>query len=199
MSASSQQNLLRSLAAAIFLLVGFALFGTDGLADLLSMSELDTSIGDEAQVDDIELEEDRDDGTIDRVIDGDTVDIVIDGEVERFRLIGIDTPETVDPRKPIQCFGKEASQHLTELLSGQIVTIEPDESQGDVDKYDRNLAYLILADGTNVGEKMLSDGFAYEYTYGKPYAHQNNFKIAEQAARDNERGLWSSETCGGKR
>lgn len=199
MSASNQQNILRSLAAAIFLLMGFALFGVEGFGELLKMSESETSIGDEAQTDDLDLEADRADGTIDRVIDGDTVDIVIDGEVERFRLIGIDTPETVDPRKPVQCFGKEASQHLSSLLDGQVVKVERDSSQGEVDKYGRGLAYLILNDGTNVAEKMLLDGFAYEYTYNKPYEQQINFKNAEQDARDSERGLWSSDTCGGKR
>lgn len=138
-------------------------------------------------------------GAIDRIIDGDTVDIVLNGEVTRVRLLGIDTPETVDPRKPVQCFGAEASQHLKDMLANQVVKVEGDDTQGEVDKYGRMLAYLYLTDGTNVAEKMLRDGFAYEYTYDKPYELQKDFKNAEQAARDNESGLWSSETCGGKR
>jgi endonuclease YncB( thermonuclease family) len=58
---------------------------------------------------------------------------------------------------------------------------------------------VLLDDGVNVAEKMLRDGFAYEYTYSKAYEYQKVFKIAEQDARDNERGLWSSESCGGNR
>ncbi|MEK7183675.1 MAG: thermonuclease family protein [Patescibacteria group bacterium] len=139
------------------------------------------------------------DGTIDRVIDGDTVDVVVGREVIRARLIGIDTPETVDPRKEVQCFGLEATRHLKDLLADQKVTVEYDESQGLVDKYDRALVYLKLADGTDVGEQMLRDGFAYEYTYDNPYKYQELFKNAEQDARDSERGLWSRETCGGNR
>jgi micrococcal nuclease len=138
-------------------------------------------------------------GSIDRVIDGDTVDVVLDGEVTRVRFIGIDTPETVDPRKEVQCFGAEASQHLADILAGQLVTLEYDSTQGEVDKYGRALAYVVLADGTNVGEKMLRDGFAYEYTYDDTYELQEVFKNAEQDARDSGSGLWSSETCGGNR
>ncbi|MFZ2682029.1 MAG: thermonuclease family protein [Patescibacteria group bacterium] len=139
------------------------------------------------------------DGSVDRVIDGDTVDVVLAGEVTRIRLIGVDTPETVDPRKEVQCFGLEASAFVQNLLADQVVTVEFDESQGMTDKYGRALAYLRLADGTNVGEKLLRDGYGYEYTYSKAYKYQQDFKNAEQLARDTESGLWSSETCGGNR
>ncbi|MDQ5952619.1 MAG: micrococcal nuclease [Patescibacteria group bacterium] len=136
---------------------------------------------------------------VQRVIDGDTVDVLWQGEEMRLRLIGMDTPETVDPRKPVQCFGKEASQHAHNLLDGQSVELEFDASQGEVDKYGRILAYILLPSGKNFAEVMLRDGYAYEYTYDKSYKYQNIFKNAEQDARDSERGLWSSETCGGKR
>jgi hypothetical protein len=72
-----------------------------------------------------------------RVVDGDTVDVAFDdGRVERLRLIGIDTPEVVDPRKPVQCFGREASAHANELLDGQTVSLELDPTQDDRDIYD---------------------------------------------------------------
>ncbi|MBP7928049.1 thermonuclease family protein, partial [Patescibacteria group bacterium] len=52
-----------------------------------------------------------------KVIDGDTVDVLIDGKSERIRLIGLDTPETLDPRKPVQCFGTEATNRSREILT----------------------------------------------------------------------------------
>lgn len=117
----------------------------------------------------------------------------------RVRLLGIDTPEVVDPRKPVQCFGKEASEHLHQLLDGQTVTLEYDESQGITDKYGRQLAYVLLNGEKNMNEQMLRDGFAYEYTYRDAYKYQLQFLDAEREARDSQKGLWSSETCGGQR
>jgi micrococcal nuclease len=79
--------------------------------------------------------------TVVRVGDGDTVDVqVAEGRIERVRLIRIDTPEVVDPRKPIQCFGQEASAHAHQLLDGQSVTVELDSSQAERDRYGRLLA-----------------------------------------------------------
>ena len=64
-----------------------------------------------------------------RVVDGDTVDVQFeDGRTERIRLIGIDTPEVVDPRRPVQCFGREASAHAHELLDGQTVSLKVDSA-----------------------------------------------------------------------
>jgi micrococcal nuclease len=102
------------------------------------------------------------------VVDGDTVDVQFeDGKIERLRLIGIDTPEVVDPRKPVECYGREASQHAHELLDGQSVSIETDPSQGYRDIYGRYLAYIWLADGRNFGEVMIGDGYAHDGN-GKP-------------------------------
>jgi micrococcal nuclease len=61
--------------------------------------------------------------TMARVVDGDTVDVIFDGKILRVRLIGIDTPEIVDPRKPVECFGREASARAHELLDGQTVLL----------------------------------------------------------------------------
>jgi micrococcal nuclease len=133
-----------------------------------------------------------------KVIDGDTVDVMRDGQRTRLRLIGIDTPETVDPRKPVQCFGKEASRHAHELLDGQTVALELDPSQGKLDRYGRTLAYLWLPDGRNFGETMIRDGYAHEYRYARAYTYESSFKRAEVAARESGAGLWAAETCGGK-
>lgn len=134
-----------------------------------------------------------------KVVDGDTIDIDIDGKIERLRLIGIDTPETVDPRREIQCFGIEASNKAKELLNGQFVTLESDESQGDRDKYKRLLRYVILADGSNFNLYMVREGYAHEYTYDEAYKYQAEFKSAEEDARNNLKGLWSPQTCSGNK
>lgn len=129
------------------------------------------------------------------VVDGDTLDVLIDGKTERLRLIGIDTPETVDPRKPVQCFGIEASSKAKELLIGQEVRLEADSTQGERDKYNRLLRYVFLKDGTNFIEKMLGEGYGYEYTYDMPYKYQSTFKKAETLAQTNKKGLWADNAC----
>lgn len=113
------------------------------------------------------------------VVGGDTLDINIDGQKTRTRVIGIDTSETVDPRKAVQCFGIEASNKAKEILTGQYVTIESDSSQADKDKYGRLLRYITFPDGTDYGLFMIGNGFAHEYTYNIPYEKQSDYKQAE--------------------
>ncbi len=134
-----------------------------------------------------------------RVVDGDTIIIAKDGTNVTVRLIGLDTPEIVDPRKQVQCFGKEASDEAKKILAGQSVQIETDPSQDTYDKYGRLLAYIFLPDGTNFNEHMIAEGFGYEYTYHLPYRYQSAFKAAEVRARTNMLGLWATTTCSGKR
>lgn len=86
-----------------------------------------------------------------KVIDGDTIVLNIKWKNETIRLIGLDTPETVDPRKPVQCFGEQASDEAKKILAGKSVRIETDPSQGERDKYGRLLAYIYVAnDSLNV-------------------------------------------------
>lgn len=133
-----------------------------------------------------------------QVVDGDTIKVLLNGQTETIRLIGLDTPETVDPRKTVQCFGKEASDKAKELLVGKQVVLEADSTQGERDKYDRLLRYVYLEDGTLFNKLMISEGYAHEYTYNSnPYKYQLDFKAAEQEARENKRGLWSATTCAG--
>jgi micrococcal nuclease len=110
-----------------------------------------------------------------RVIDGDTVDVRLDGQVVRMRLIGIDTPEVVDPRQSVQCFGREASNKAHELLDGQTVALEADPSQDDKDRYGRLLRYVWLSDGRLFNQEMVAQGYAFEYTYDLPYKYQAEF------------------------
>ena len=133
--------------------------------------------------------------TVSSVIDGDTIQVVIDNKKEAIRLIGIDSPETVDPRKPVQCFGKEASAKAKSLLSGKSVRLESDPTQGERDKYQRLLRYVFLEDGTNFNKLMISEGYAHEYTYNIPYKYQSEFKQAQKDAEENKRGLWADNAC----
>lgn len=134
-----------------------------------------------------------------KITDGDTIHIEMDGRNEKIRLIGINTPETVDPRTPVQCFGKEASARMKELAGGKIVRLEYDETQGTRDAYDRLLAYVYLEDGEMLNRKMIAEGYAYEYTYLKPYLYQKEFRQLQTLARTSSRGLWAEETCNGSK
>lgn len=129
------------------------------------------------------------------VVDGDTVKVNINGTTETLRLIGIDTPETVHPTKPVECFGIEASNKAKEILNNKKVSLEADPSQGDRDKYGRLLRYIILEDGTNFNKLMIAEGYAYEYTYSSPYKYQSEFKQAEINARNSKIGLWTDNIC----
>ena len=129
------------------------------------------------------------------IVDGDTVDVLKDGAKVRVRLIGINTPESVDPRRGVQCFGIEASDEMKRLLEGQSVRLKGDPSQDTYDKYHRMLAYIFLPDATNVNEHMIAAGYAHEYTYRVPYRYQKEFKAAEAQAREAGRGLWKNSAC----
>jgi micrococcal nuclease len=132
-----------------------------------------------------------------RVVDGDTIVIKKDGKDVKVRLIGINTPETVDPRRPVQCFGKEASNKAKALLTpGLMVGVAGDPSQDAYDKYGRLLAYVYLPDGSLFNEYMIAEGYAYEYTYDVPYRYQKEFKAAEAAAKAAGKGLWAPGVCG---
>ncbi|MCX6808683.1 MAG: thermonuclease family protein [Candidatus Berkelbacteria bacterium] len=131
------------------------------------------------------------------VVDGDTIKVSIDGKTETLRLIGIDTPETVDPTKSVQCFGPESSEKARALLSGQEVSLESDPSQGDLDKYNRLLRYVFLGDGTSYNLTMIQEGFAHEYTYKTAYKYQTEYRSAEASAKAAGLGFWAKETCDG--
>ena len=132
-----------------------------------------------------------------KVTDGDTVHVDIDGTDEKVRLIGINTPETVDPRRPVQCFGKEASERMKALAGGKIVRLETDPTQAQRDTYGRLLAYVYLEDGQMLNRKMIAEGYAYEYTYLTPYKYQKEFRQLQTLAKTSSRGLWAAETCNG--
>ena len=132
--------------------------------------------------------------TVTKVVDGDTIWVDNNGQRLNIRMIGVDTPEMVDPRKPVQCFGLEASAQAKTILGGQSVYLENDPSQDSIDRHGRT-AYVWTASGRLFNLDMIADGYAFEYTYDLPYRYQADFKAAEADASANDRGLWSPNTC----
>lgn len=129
--------------------------------------------------------------TIERVVDGDTVVVDIDGRRETVRLIGIDTPETVKPNSPVECFGPEASAATKRLLpEGTPVLLERDVEARD--DYDRLLGYVHRAsDGLFVNLELVRSGYATLLTFPPNVAHVDDFVAAAEAARTEGLGLWS--------
>ncbi|MCB9805794.1 thermonuclease family protein [Candidatus Nomurabacteria bacterium] len=170
---------IKFLIATILSIVAI-LFGFD-----LSVSNENNS----EQVEETQYEE----GDVVRIVDGDTVVVFTNNQKTKVRLIGVNTPETVDPRKEVECFGQEASDFLKNILSDKKVELEIDETQGTYDKYERMLAYIFL-NGENINQKIIEEGYGYEYTYSVPYKYQESFKMLEAEAKENKIGLWG-EAC----
>jgi micrococcal nuclease len=124
-----------------------------------------------------------------RVIDGDTIVLRLQGAIETVRLIGVDTPETVHPTKPVECFGPEASAFTHSVLKPQTqVRVQRDVEARD--RYQRLLVYLYLLDGTFFNQEMLRLGFARTMNIAPNTAFATNFASIETAARKNQIGLW---------
>ena len=136
--------------------------------------------------------------TVIKVIDGDTITVLQNGNELKVRIIGINTPESVDPRRGVQCFGKEASSIAKEQLLNKEVTLETDPSQDEQDKYGRLLRFLWIEDQTDFGAWMIEHGYAYEYTYTTPHMYQEKYRTLQQIAEKAKKGLWAETTCQGR-
>ncbi len=123
--------------------------------------------------------------TVTRVIDGDTIELA---NGRRVRYIGIDTPETVDPRKPVECYGREAKAENERLVLGKKVRLEKDVSE--TDRYGRLLRYVYVED-VFVNDYLVRYGFAHAVTYPPDIKLQERFQEAQREARENNRGLWA--------
>ena len=123
-----------------------------------------------------------------RVVDGDTIDVLIEGRELRVRYIGIDTPETVDPRRPVECFGREASERNRELVEGEAVGLEKDVSEAD--RYGRLLRY-VWVDGEMVNARLVEEGYATASTYPPDVEYADLFTALQRQARESGRGMWS--------
>lgn len=129
------------------------------------------------------------------VVDGDTIDVVIEGRRERIRLIGIDTPETLKPETPVECYGPEASARTAALLPASTpVRLERDVEPRDA--YGRLLAYVYrAADGLFINLQLVAGGFARPLPFEPNTAHAAAIASAASAARAQSLGLWAA--CSG--
>jgi micrococcal nuclease len=130
--------------------------------------------------------------TVSAIVDGDTIEV---SSGDKVRLIGVDTPETKHPSEPIECFGAQATAHITDLIGpGADVRLVYDVER--TDRFGRILAYVYRAtDGLFVNLAMVRDGFAVVATFPPNVVHVEEFRAAEQEARENNSGLWAA--CGG--
>ena len=130
-------------------------------------------------------------GTVIHVSDGDTVRVEFSGRTEIIRLIGVDTPETKHPTKPVECFGPEASAHTAALLpKGTDVYIERDAEARD--KYRRLLAYVYrTADNLFVNRELLAGGWGIPLSIAPNTAHETDFAAASFVAQSSNIGLWA--------
>ncbi len=131
---------------------------------------------------------------VDRVIDGDTIEVEMNGAKKPVRLIGMNTPETVDPKKPVECYGKEASNETKSLLTGKTVILQKDAT--DTDKYKRLLRFVFLP--LENGDYLFVDDFLVREGYAKILIIPPNVKYSEQLlqaqneARQARKGLWGA-------
>lgn len=129
-----------------------------------------------------------------RAVDGDTIEVTYNGKEEKVRLIGVDTPETKHPTKPVEPYGPEASAFTKKTLEGKKVRLEFDVQERD--KYGRLLAYLYLEDGTFFNAELLRQGFAQVLTVPPNVRHADEFVKLQREAREAKRGLWGLEHLG---
>jgi micrococcal nuclease len=140
-----------------------------------------------------------------RVVDGDTIEVEVTGRVDGpgageaaagesydVRLIGIDTPESVSPRAPVECFGREASSATATLLEGATVRLVKDVEERD--GFDRLLRYVYLG-AELANARLVANGYATAYAYPPNVRHADLLEAIERDARDRDRGLWSADTC----
>jgi len=128
--------------------------------------------------------------TVTRVVDGDTAHVLFRGTDVTIRFIGVDTPETVAPGQPIECYGPESSRFTTRQLTGQVVRLEFDVDR--IDPYGRTLAYLWMADGSMFNQTLVQRGFATVATYPPDTRYVARFESAQRSAKTADRGLWGA-------
>jgi micrococcal nuclease len=119
-----------------------------------------------------------------KVIDGDTL-LLTKGEY--VRLIGVNTPETKHPEKPVEYFGEEAYRFTKRMVEEKQVKLEYDQTRRD--RYGRLLAYVYLVDGTFLNAEIIKQGYGFAYTK-YPFKYLEQFRAYEREARENKRGLW---------
>ena len=137
-----------------------------------------------------------------RVVDGDTIIVVYDGKEEevKVRLLGVNTPESVDPRRGVQCFGEEASKYLKQLVEGKRVRLEEDPAADERDKYGRLLRNVVTEAGGDVNALLIQDGYANAYvSFPQNKQRKADLKRFEAKAKGEQKGLWNPQTCNGQK
>ena len=139
--------------------------------------------------------------TVSRVVDGDTMSVIVGNEERRVRFLGVDTPETVHPNKPVQYYGKEASQFTKNSLTGKRVWLEYDKNP--TDRYNRHLAYIWTSKPNQINEstmrenmfnaKLLLDGYAKVMMIKPNTKYKELFEKFQNEAKSSKRGLWRNE------
>jgi micrococcal nuclease len=170
-----------SRAAALWILLFVALALVGGL-DLLNGDEGTRSRGPG-------LSSLASSGTVVRVIDGDTVHVRIRGTSRTVRYIGVDTPESVKPSQPVECFAKRASDFNRRLVSGREVRLRFGPERRD--RYGRLLAYVYLPGRKrSVSAELIARGYGRVLTIEPNSAHRIPYERLERRARQAGRGLW---------
>lgn len=122
-------------------------------------------------------------------IDGDTIKVQINGREETVRFLGVDTPETKDPRKGVQCYGRAASHYTKSMVMGKAVRLVIDPLEGERDMFGRLLRYVYLESGASLNSLLVSGGYAFAYEK-YPTTQTAKFKLLEADARTLKKGLW---------
>ena len=128
-----------------------------------------------------------------RVVDGDTLVLA---NKERVRLIGVNTPETKHPNKPVEYYGKEATAFTRRMVQSKRVRLEFDQANahiGHQDRYRRTLAYVFLEDGTFLNAEIIKQGYGFAYTRF-PFKFMDDFRRYQREAREQGRGLCGKTT-----
>ncbi|MBA3757661.1 thermonuclease family protein [Candidatus Saccharibacteria bacterium] len=126
---------------------------------------------------------------VEEVSDGDTIIVNMNGIREIIRLIGVDTPETQHPDRPLECYAAQASEYTRRLLTGQKVRLQVDPLNTNRDRYDRLLRYVFTQDGRLVEQELITEGYGFSYTQF-PFERKREFNEYEQQAKEGKKGLW---------
>ena len=123
--------------------------------------------------------------------DGDTIVVDMNGVPEKVRFIGVDTPETKDPRKAVQCYGAEASEFTKQRIGSHPVRLESDPTNTNRDRYNRLLRYVYLPDGTLMNAELIRQGYGFAYT-SFPFEKKSDFVLYQDQAVKTRAGLWGA-------
>lgn len=125
------------------------------------------------------------------VADGDTILVDFYGQTETIRLIGVDTPETHHPSKPVQCYGPEASDYTTNRLAGEYVRLEADMFSDNRDRYDRLLRFVYTESGELFNKTLVEQGYGFAITAFN-HSMMQDFVESQEDAKAQQNGLWSA-------